>query len=168
MAAKYPSEEPKNQVVEEMKIGDLAYSLEVKLISTDRGWFMIEGAASPNMKYNDPAANSDFETVVNTIKSRIPVMSAEDLENLRTSISAGPFRLIKEFREINDKTLYENHQNYEPDVLKKEKEKLEYIMKMQEQIEQLHVEILKKLQEINNPQAIVETTKTKIKKTTDS
>lgn len=168
MAIKHIPEEPKKPSVEEIKTSDLVYSLEVKLIDTDKGWFMIEGAASPNMKYNDPAGGITFDAITSAVERRIPEMSAEDLENLKAHLSSGPFRIIKEFRDVKELTLAQNYQNYKPEVLKQQKEKVENIIKMEKQIEELRELIQKKLQEKRSPDEIQKSTRNSVKKTTDS
>ncbi len=166
MAGKAPKEGSQKLTLGGLKIEDLVYSLEVKLLKSDKNWFIADGMISPLSEYNDPAEPFDFESVVKVIKIKIQKMTEEELENLKNNFRAGPLRDMKNFRDQQELILAKNYQSYSPEKLRQMKEKVEKIIAMQKNVEEILELVERSKAAIKEQEDIRAATSKKIKKIT--
>ena len=158
MNPKTPREGSKIDTVEAIKTHDLVYLLEVKLIQSDKDWFINKQMANFSIQYHDPHKKLDFANITEAIKTRIPTMSFEDLTNLKTNLATGPLGLIKEFADEKNAQFARTYQQYKGKGLSNAKIKVAKIIKLQSDIEELFALIEKKSAELSTSTKIAENT----------
>ncbi len=163
MTEKKPTEQPKKFPLDEIKTDDLAYSLEVKLVESDKDWFIREQMVSPSLEQHDPVEQYELIAIIETLKKRIPAMSQIERENLRNSLSAGPFREVKKLRNEMESDLAQTYRSLEVEALKQKKEKVENIIRMQKSLEEILSLIEKKSESEKKTSEIQDETKEKTK-----
>ena len=99
--AKETSTKSAAERLKEAKPYELAYSLAVKLIATDRKWFN-KNTVDKKTKFHDQLKKEEFETIASELKSRIPELSDDKIFKLRPTFTHEPFTSVKTFREVQE------------------------------------------------------------------
>lgn len=119
MAAQIPQNPDQNPLqkertkitVDSVPNDDLVYSLEVKLIQSEKDSFLNEGSIKAETSCNDRYPQFDSETIFEALKKRTPNMNAEDLKKLRAGLISGTFSRLAEINEKKQFQLYDMAKN---------------------------------------------------------